>query len=257
MFAYLQEKLCISLQNVLQWTKCIGGVSLAVSNIDLKQVGFRIKEIRQNLGLSMSAFATKIDNKAKSGTVSNWETGKNLPNNERLKKIADLGNTTIKELLYGDERYYLEPIIINIAKNYYDWDISNDVDMINHIFNRLNYFSYDDDENSLIEKNKETFDRILLYPWEWNSEGIVHYSSIRIHELINELESIVYSNIDSFDDEMQKDIEFTTKNIEQILSKTKLDIENLDIDSRFSKETRINKEIDENANKEILDPKHD
>lgn len=59
----------------------------------------RIRQIRKNLGLSMDEFARRIDPKAKSGTVSNWETGKNLPNNERLKKIAELGETTIDELL--------------------------------------------------------------------------------------------------------------------------------------------------------------
>ncbi|MGM0214297.1 helix-turn-helix domain-containing protein [Enterococcus sp. AZ109] len=70
-------------------------------NIDAKIVGSRIRQIRQNLGYSMAEFATKIDEKAKSGTVSNWETGKNLPNNRRLKRIAELGNVSIFYLLEG------------------------------------------------------------------------------------------------------------------------------------------------------------
>lgn len=69
---------------------------------DLKEVGKRIRKIRISLGLSMEEFAKKIDEKAKSGTVSNWETGKNLPNNERLKKIADLGNINVEYLLSGN-----------------------------------------------------------------------------------------------------------------------------------------------------------
>jgi len=69
---------------------------------DLKEVGKRIRKIRTSLGLSMEEFAKKIDEKAKSGTVSNWETGKNLPNNERLKKIADLGNVYIEYILSGN-----------------------------------------------------------------------------------------------------------------------------------------------------------
>jgi len=65
--------------------------------------GERIKEIRMDLGLTMEEFAKRIDDKAKSGTVSNWETGKNLPNNNRLKKIAELGNVDISYLL-GDAK---------------------------------------------------------------------------------------------------------------------------------------------------------
>lgn len=68
-----------------------------------KQVGKRIKEIREDIfGLSMSKFGAKIDEKTKSGTVANWETGKNLPNIKRLNRIAELGNTTVQKLLYGE-----------------------------------------------------------------------------------------------------------------------------------------------------------
>ena len=66
---------------------------------DPKSVGQRIRNIRQILGDSMEQFAKKIDDKAKSGTVSNWETGKNLPNSKRLKRIAELGNVTVDYLL--------------------------------------------------------------------------------------------------------------------------------------------------------------
>lgn len=78
-----------------------------------KEVGERIRSIRKNLGLSMTDFAAKIDEKAKSGTVSNWETGKNLPNNERLKRIADIGNTNVNFLLHGGTTDF----IINNLKN--------------------------------------------------------------------------------------------------------------------------------------------
>lgn len=72
-----------------------------VKNVGLnKAVGSRIRNIRTHiLGLSMSDFGKKIDSNAKSGTVANWETGKNLPNNNRLLKIAKLGNVTVDELL--------------------------------------------------------------------------------------------------------------------------------------------------------------
>lgn len=77
-------------------------------------VGQRIKDIRTNqLGLSMTDFGARIDPKVKSGTVANWETGKNLPNNERLKKIAQIGGISVNELLYGDPKTYLDNILWN------------------------------------------------------------------------------------------------------------------------------------------------
>ena len=67
--------------------------------VSTHSVGERIKRIREELGISMSDFALLIDDKAKSGTVANWETGKNLPNRKRLNKIAELGNITVNQLL--------------------------------------------------------------------------------------------------------------------------------------------------------------
>lgn len=68
-------------------------------NSNAIEIGEKIRKIRTDLGLSMSAFAEKIDSTSKSGTVSNWETGKNMPNNKRLKRIAELGNISVDELL--------------------------------------------------------------------------------------------------------------------------------------------------------------
>lgn len=73
---------------------------MAASNAELKTLGDRIRDIRLSLGLSMSEFAERVDpdGKAKSGTVSNWEHGKNAPNAKRLKKIAELGHTSVQDL---------------------------------------------------------------------------------------------------------------------------------------------------------------
>lgn len=86
------------------------------------EVGRRIRRIRKNqLGLSMANFGKKIGDiegtsKIQSGTVSNWETGKNLPNNERLKIIADIGNISVDELLHGT----VDEIIIKGIESQYD-----------------------------------------------------------------------------------------------------------------------------------------
>lgn len=76
------------------------------NSIDPEIVGSRIRDIRKAMGLSMSAFAERINHilnekKIRSGTVSNWETGKNLPNNERLKAISELGGISVDYLLNG------------------------------------------------------------------------------------------------------------------------------------------------------------
>ncbi|MBO0479316.1 helix-turn-helix domain-containing protein [Vagococcus fluvialis] len=73
-----------------------------MSRKNLKQAGFRIRKIRENLDLTMEDFALTIDPKAKKGTVSNWENGKNLPNKKRLQRIAELGGVSVDYILDGD-----------------------------------------------------------------------------------------------------------------------------------------------------------
>lgn len=73
--------------------------------IDKRALGQRIRAIRLRLGLTMEDFIERIDNKpgrGRSGTVNNWETGKNAPNKKRLKKIADIGGVTVEYLINGD-----------------------------------------------------------------------------------------------------------------------------------------------------------
>jgi len=70
-------------------------------NIDSQvDIGNRIKAIRQSRGENQTEFAKKI--KATLPAVSNWETGRNIPNNKRLKAIADIGNMSVDELLGKD-----------------------------------------------------------------------------------------------------------------------------------------------------------
>ncbi|MFC6202048.1 helix-turn-helix domain-containing protein [Lactiplantibacillus nangangensis] len=66
---------------------------------DLSITAERIKEVRLKLGLSMSDFAARIDDRARGGTVSNWENAKNAPNAERIRRIADLGHVDVDYIL--------------------------------------------------------------------------------------------------------------------------------------------------------------
>lgn len=70
--------------------------------ISKKDVGSRIALVRRKMGLTMEAFGELINNASKSN-VSKWENGISLPTNQRLKKIAEIGNVTVSYLLYGEE----------------------------------------------------------------------------------------------------------------------------------------------------------
>lgn len=72
--------------------------------IDKKEVGSRIKTIRINLKETTAKFAQRFDPPASDSLVSRWERGVNLPNNERLKAIADLEGISVNELLYGVDK---------------------------------------------------------------------------------------------------------------------------------------------------------
>lgn len=72
--------------------------------MDKKAIGGRIRAVRLRLGLSMEEFIERIDNKpgkGRSGTVNNWESGKNAPNKQRLKRIAELGGVSVEYLING------------------------------------------------------------------------------------------------------------------------------------------------------------
>lgn len=71
-----------------------------MNKINKSKVGARIKGIRTARGETQTEFAKAIN--ATLPAVSNWETGRNIPNNERLKSIAKIGNITTLELLYGN-----------------------------------------------------------------------------------------------------------------------------------------------------------
>lgn len=91
-------------------------------NIINKEVGNRIKRIRSDMGITAREFGKLIDkeNHASQSLVSRWERGVNLPNNERLKKIAELGNISVNELLYGNLKQYVYKVLDNEISSYGD-----------------------------------------------------------------------------------------------------------------------------------------
>lgn len=65
--------------------------------IDKHKVGQRIQAIRFAKGMDQKQFSDVIH--ATVSALSNWEKGRNLPNKERLRKIADLAGITVQKLL--------------------------------------------------------------------------------------------------------------------------------------------------------------
>ena len=66
-----------------------------------KQVGKKISMIRKALGLDFTQFAMKVGLQGTNmqHSVANWEKGVCLPTKENLEAIAQIGNTTVEELL--------------------------------------------------------------------------------------------------------------------------------------------------------------
>ncbi|MGV3010705.1 helix-turn-helix domain-containing protein [Streptococcus pluranimalium] len=79
-------------------------------NIDKKVVGLRIKSIRQEKGMTLEEFGKLFG--AGKGLVSRWENGLSLPNAERLKSIAKIGDMTVNQLLHGEN-----------GGSHYNWEV--------------------------------------------------------------------------------------------------------------------------------------
>lgn len=65
-------------------------------------VGSRIRAVRTRLGLSQEALAERLH--VTRQTVSNWETGRNLPDIEGLKALAEALEVPVEQLIYQEGR---------------------------------------------------------------------------------------------------------------------------------------------------------
>ncbi|KRM06980.1 hypothetical protein FC89_GL000289 [Liquorilactobacillus ghanensis DSM 18630] len=67
-------------------------------------IGENIKRIRLSLGMTMEDFGKMFTPPAAKSIVSRWEKDESLPSPKRLRKIVELGNTTIENLLHGNSK---------------------------------------------------------------------------------------------------------------------------------------------------------
>ena len=80
------------------------------------KLGQRIKSIRlgdnkSNKKYKQKEFAEMIN--ATVQALSNWENGRNKPNDFRLQAIADFAGISVNELLYGEPKAYLDNLLWN------------------------------------------------------------------------------------------------------------------------------------------------
>jgi len=104
----------------------LGGISvdeLLGSNLN-KIIGKKIYLIRKSLGLTMKEFGERIGNPVASDSiVSRWEKGVSVPNNKRLKRIAEIGEMTVEDLLSVQSNKTVEETICEIKETFTDEEI--------------------------------------------------------------------------------------------------------------------------------------
>lgn len=123
-----------------------------MNSINKKAIGLRIKTIRKQKGLTMKEFGKLIEDAAQS-LVTRWENGTSIPNNERMKIIADIGNISVNELLYGSFENYISNVILeNSNEDFIQRDV---LDMTIKEANKLN-LTYGQDQE-LYNLYKELF----------------------------------------------------------------------------------------------------
>lgn len=107
-----------------------------MNSYNIEAVGKRIKSIRQNSGMNLEEFGN-IFGVSKSN-VSKWENGKQRPNNQRLKEIAEKGNCTIPYLLYGSYDEFIKDLINAYFDNHSSLDFIDRNDIIQHHISKYN-----------------------------------------------------------------------------------------------------------------------
>lgn len=88
-----------------------------MKTLDKKIIGERIRTIRTGLGMTGEQFGEMLGTSKSS--VANWESGKNLPNHDRLNMIAFKASIDIVQLL-TDENLSLQDISkhLSLKKTY-------------------------------------------------------------------------------------------------------------------------------------------
>lgn len=172
-----------------------------------KVIGKRISDIRKSIGLTMEEFGSRMTPPASKGAVSNWENGYNLPNNERLKRIAELGNVPVLYLLEGkDATDFL--VKMNMIIN--DHMVETNENLKNQILN-VKDLSYTNTELLLLKRTKDLIDKCKELE---EKDILLDLNTIlaKIIEMIDEL-----NNDEESDEDKKKNIELIYEDLSDFI----------------------------------------
>lgn len=186
--------------------------------IDKKLVGKNITLIRKNLGLTMEEFGELVDGASKSN-VSKWENGSSLPNSIRLKKIAELGNVTIKQLIYGDNED-----IYKVGKHAYD-HLLKEHEKDTHIGKALRYFTPQQRDNLIIRGTQTALTMPIFSEKNYTIEDIRGSNGLIMH--------IMGAFTESYENNVKTNSNFIYNIYSNIEMLTELGYKNYNIDRQY------------------------
>lgn len=146
-----------------------------------------IEKIRSSKGESKKVFGERF--KASGSLVSKWEKGTVIPNPERLKAIAELGETTVEYLMYGSLENYAKDLLNELEKELKEDDSITDkvaASIISDIEGRLfpKFFPPNYKDRESLEKEFNEYKKDTIELWT-NYERIDLEIAQRIRSLIS------------------------------------------------------------------------
>ena len=164
-------------------------------------MGRSIKNIRITNGLTMEELGARL--KTSKASVNNWEKGVNLPNKQRLKKIAELGGITVNELLYGDMKnfissYFDERISENQekAKGSFYGSMLNDSEYIQSVkkdfLYKVQFYELNHADTEALNKLIDESIYAVMRGEEYTNEGAFALAKNRLHDTVQQLEEFFH-----------------------------------------------------------------
>lgn len=165
-------------------------------------IGNRIRKIRTSLQMDQKQFSEIINTTV--SALSNWENGRNKPNMEKLKRIAQLADISVEELLYG-----------NILRHYFNehW-----TQLIKNEDTAKNYYNINQKEFEYVQSSKEKiydnfYNNALEYGYSDNNNDNFYLFALAVTSLLSK-----YYTLQINDNHSRATIlETASKAIEQIV----------------------------------------
>ncbi|ENZ5668345.1 MULTISPECIES: helix-turn-helix domain-containing protein [Enterococcus] len=94
-----------------------------------KAIGRNIKNIRLDRGMTQEEFSKLFDPSPGTSVISKWERGATVPSPQRLKRLAEIAETTVEEILTPPSQNQYTGALANVMAYYEDnkSEIPNDL----------------------------------------------------------------------------------------------------------------------------------